>query len=175
MAEKPKKAKKVNWKKIQTEYITQNISQRKLAAKYKVSYDTLKRKCAEEGWVELKKEHKRNVTAKAMDAIAGAQARDLAKVISIADQAVETLAKVYEDPNQFYRHLVEIETATGKTVEEREYQKADTKAMRDCVMQLKELTAICRDLYELPAKKADENENKGIEIVLKAGPEEWNE
>ena len=171
-----RKPKEPNWEKIQTEYVTTDISQRKLAEKYKVPYNTLKRNSAVGGWVKLRAEHKRKVTAKAADAIAGAQAQDLADLIKAAAEATKSLLKVYEDEEQFHRHLVEIRDADGgQDVEERVYKKADTKAMRDCVVMLKELTAVCRDLYELPAKAKEENstDNK-VEVVFEgADVEAW--
>jgi len=80
--------------------------------------------------------------------------------------------------------------------EEQIFQKIDTKALKDVTAVLKDLTALMRDLYGLPTqaeqkaqeiaaarleldrKKAaieDDNKPSGIEVVINAGPEEWNE
>lgn len=194
MAEKKKKEKKINWEKIKTEYITQDISQRKLAAKHKVSYDTLKRKCAEESWVELRREYKRNVTAKAMDAIAGEQAMKIAERFSVVDTALERVKELYADAEQFNRHLVEREDDDGKHVEERIFQKLDTKAMKDGVVMLEKLVNLTRDIYDLPnqqtreaqriaaerlaleQEKADRNDGvQTIEVIYSGGePEDWS-
>jgi hypothetical protein len=48
--------KKPNWIKIKTEYETTNISYRKLADKYKVSFDTLQKRAKREFWVKSKEE-----------------------------------------------------------------------------------------------------------------------
>lgn len=171
-----KKPKEPNWAKIETEYVTTDISQRKLAEKHGISYNTIKKKSAVGGWVEKKNEHHRNVTAKAMSAIADAQARDLSDLITAADEAVKTLLKLYEDEEQFYRHLVSVEKGGRIDTEERVYRKADTKAMRDCVNMLKDLTAVCRDLYDLPKKKEpDEKQDAKVEIVFAgADVEVWS-
>lgn len=54
----------VNWIKIKLEYETTNISQRKIADKYGVSYNTLKDKSKRESWVKSKKDIHRKITAK---------------------------------------------------------------------------------------------------------------
>ena len=192
---KRKKAAKPNWKKIETEYITTDISQRKLAEKYGVSYNTIKNKSAVGGWVEKKHEHHRKVTAAARDAIAGAQVQDLVDLADCVDKHIELMKKVYEDEEQFKRHLVEIEDDDGKTVEERVFQKYDTKAMRDCTLQLEKLVNIFRDVHELPnqqqreaqriaseklelekTKAAADPEQQKIEVVFDGGEvEEWSE
>jgi uncharacterized protein YjcR len=183
--EMPKKGKRKepNWRKIETEYITTDISQRKLAEKYGVSYNTIKKKSTVGGWVEKKNEHHRNVTAKARDSIADAQARDLTSLIDCVDKHLEVLKKIYDDEEQFNLHLVEVETEDCKTVEEKKFRKVDTKAMRDCVQQMEKLLNMYRDMHELPnlaqrlaaEKLQKEQETKSIEVVFSAGPEAWNE
>lgn len=46
----------VDWLKIKTEYINGNISYRKLAEKYGVSFNTLKEHATDEKWKELREE-----------------------------------------------------------------------------------------------------------------------
>lgn len=181
----PKKGKRKepNWRKIETEYITTDISQRKLAEKYGVSYNTIKKKSTVGGWVSKKDEHHRNVTAKARESIADAQARNLTDLIDCVDKHLEVLKKIYEDEEQFNLHLVEVETEDSKTVEEKKFRKVDTKAMKDCVQQMEKLLSMYRDMHELPnlaqrlalEKLQKENETKSIEVTFNAGPEEWNE
>lgn len=194
MAKKGKR-KEPNWKKIEIEYITTDISQRKLAEKYGVSYNTIKRKSAVGGWVDKKNEHHRKVTAETLESIAGAQARDLSDLIDCVDKHLQKMKRIYEDDEQFNLHLVETEADDIKTVEEKKFQKYDTKAMKDCVQMLDKLLGMYRDLHDMPnliqreaqriadermklerrKAAADETGTKSIEVVLKAGPEGWNE
>lgn len=189
-----KKQKAPNWKKIETEYITTDISQRRLAEKYGVSYNTIKQKSAVGGWVAQKHEHHRKVTAKVRDAIAGEQARDMVDLIDCVDKHIELMKKVYEDEEQFRRHLVEREDDDGKRVEEKIFRKYDTKAMRDCTLQLEKIIGMYRDVHELPnlqqresqriaaerlemdKKKAASDGPKKLEVVFEgADVEEWSE
>ncbi|MCD8086476.1 MAG: hypothetical protein LUF28_09205 [Clostridiales bacterium] len=54
----------MDWTKIKTEYITTNISQRALAAKYGVSKSTLAKRSSEEQWVALREECRGKIEAK---------------------------------------------------------------------------------------------------------------
>lgn len=60
------KRKKVNWNKVKTEYITTDISQRKLADKHGIPYPTLRKRCRTEAWYEQKKAYCSKVVTKAV-------------------------------------------------------------------------------------------------------------
>lgn len=53
-----------DWIKIKNEYINTNISQRKLAEKYNISFNTLKLRANKEGWADTKKEQYNKTTTK---------------------------------------------------------------------------------------------------------------
>lgn len=55
---------KVDWIEIKNEYINTGISQRKLAEKYKISFNTLKDKAHKESWAKLKKKQHNKITTK---------------------------------------------------------------------------------------------------------------
>lgn len=57
----------VDWKKVKTEYITTNISYRKLAKKHDIPFNTLQCRAKKEAWVELRKRHQDNVVAKSVE------------------------------------------------------------------------------------------------------------
>lgn len=57
----------VDWKKIKTEYITTNISYRKLAEKYDIPFNTLQCRAKKEKWVELRKQHQDNIVSKSVE------------------------------------------------------------------------------------------------------------
>jgi len=195
VAKRKAKKKEPNWRKIETEYITTDISQRKLAEKYGVSYNTIKQKSAVGGWVEKKHEHHRNVTAKVRESIADAQARDLTDLIDCADKQLEVLKRMYEDEEQFNLHLVEVEDDDGKTVEEKKFRKYDTRSMKDCVQMMEKLLGMFRDMHDMPnlaqresqriaaerleleKKKAEQEQQTDpkIEVVFEgADVEEWS-
>ena len=77
-------AKKPNWKKISTEYITGDIGQRDLAKKHGVPLRTLQDRCKAENWVTRKKEHRGATVAKACELIAQEQAGQYAALVTQA-------------------------------------------------------------------------------------------
>ena len=90
----------VNWVKIKNEYITTNISQRKLAEKYGVSFDTLKGIANREKWKALKDEtHNRLTTEtqqKTVEKIAEKQAQETVDGIALMENTLATLSKLNE-------------------------------------------------------------------------------
>ena len=186
----------VDWLAVKTEYITTDISLRKLADKHGISRTTIGHRSKVEGWVEARQRHKDSVVSKTANKIANQKSKDLAKLIQIADMQVDVLEKAYSDPEQFFRHLVETRDSKGKQdVVERVYKKMDTKAMKDCASILRDLTAVHRDLHDLPTlaqkesqkiaserlkleKKKAESANqtsKSVEVVFSNGDvNEWS-
>jgi hypothetical protein len=57
---------KPNWNKIRNEYVSTNISQRKLSEKYKVSFNTLKDRAKRENWTKCKDETHHRITTKTL-------------------------------------------------------------------------------------------------------------
>lgn len=83
---------KPQWGRIRTEYITGSLSQRKLADKHGVSLAELGRRCKQESWVALRREHQGKTMAMALEKISDAQAEQMAVELTAA--AGELLAMV---------------------------------------------------------------------------------
>ena len=111
--------KKPNWKKISTEYITGDISQRDLAKKHGVPYRTLANRCKAEGWVARRQEHRGKTVAKALEKISDAQADQMAQELTTA--AGELLAMVrkgirnLDRPVRGHKETIEQEGITTST------------------------------------------------------------
>lgn len=86
---------KINWIKIKNEYISTNISYRKLAEKYSVSFSTLRAKAKAENWVEKKEkqQHKigTKVAQKTAEKIAEKEVDRITKLLKISDDALEQI------------------------------------------------------------------------------------
>ena len=63
-----------DWKKIKAEYIRGGTSYRKLAAKYGVSFNSLKKRAASENWTDLRAKREHKTTTKMVDQIASQEA-----------------------------------------------------------------------------------------------------
>lgn len=171
----------VDWLAIKTEYITTDISQRKLAKKYGLAVSTIARKSTDEGWVEQREQHKSNVLSKTTEKIANKEANKLAKLAAATDKAIDVVVKAFDDEQQFNRYIVETmeEYAEPETIiddndvihsvgmrkysHEKTFAKVDTKALKDLTTVLKDLTGLMRNLYGIPTQAEAESQRIAAE------------
>lgn len=156
-----------DWQAIKTEYITTDTSYRKLAEKYGISRVQVSNVGKSEGWVELRRQHLADTLSKTLDAVASAEAARTARILTLADKLLNKIEEMVD--------AVEAQDMNPKSV------RSLTAAVKD----LKEIQGVKSDLdkQEQEArianlrKQAEKDEDKAdvIEVVLKAGPEEWNE
>lgn len=185
-----------DWAAIKTEYITTDTSYRKLAKKYDMSQTQISSIGKAEGWVELRKQYLSKTVTKAISKASEKEASKLASLMTTTERAIGVVAKAFEDPDQFNRHLVTVRDEFREDTEERLYNKIDTKAIRDLTSVLKDLTGLMRDFYNIPTPAqaeaqriaaerfeldkrkaaAEDSGSEGVVVILEgAGPEEWNE
>ena len=185
----------IDWESIKSEYVTTNISQKKLAEKYGVSKNAVQYRCAVDRWGDQRRQHRDRVMEKTSQRLSDAAAERMAQLMGGTDKMLSATLQALEDPEQFYRYLVK-EKADGETYTKEEvFRKADTKAMKDFTVLLEKLTGLTRDLYGLPTREqelrrelAEEKlalekkkladgfgEQQRIEVVFAAGDEAWNE
>ena len=188
-------SRKIDWESIKSEYVTTNVSQKKLAEKYAVNVGTLRYRCAVERWGDLRRQHRDRIMEKTSERLSDEAAERMVQLMGGTDKMLTATLQALDDPDQFYRYLVK-EKADGETYTKEEvFQKADTKAMKDMTVMLEKLTGLTRDLYGLPTREQElrrelaeeklalekqklENgygEQQRIEVVFAAGEEEWNE
>lgn len=155
----------MDWKRIKAEYIAGGTSLRKLAEKYNVSFSTIQKRSMEEKWGELRKKSRRKTEEKIIDSVSSMEADKAVNIIDVADKLVE---KIYE--------MLSADVTNAQSI------KNLTSALRD----LKEIKGYksAKDLEEQDAriaklrKEAERDDDSGvteIEVVFKAGEEEWNE
>ena len=107
-----------DWQKIKTEYITTDTSYRKLAQKYGVSTTQICNVGREEGWVELREQHLNKTVTKAVNAVSNHQAEQTAKLFGVSGLLLDKVKLL---------------------LEEHEELLADTSAMKDVSVVLKNL------------------------------------
>lgn len=166
----------INWEEMEAKYVTGSQSYKELARLYGVSVGAAEKAGREGGWVAKRAKWRQEVASRAMDLAADLAANKLSRLMEAADCAVEALCRAMADEKQLYTYLVErsekysapIEV-DGKQVMERKWTepmvtaKLDTKALRDLVAALRELTAITRDLYDTPGYLAREQNRRANE------------
>lgn len=184
-------AKGQDWEAIKTEYITTEIGYRPLAAKWHVSWRTLSERAKRENWPQQRAEHKQGVVTKTVQWVQAETVRtnasNLLKLQRSADKMVDVVEAVFEDVDQFHRHLVVQKHGFEQDTVEKHLQKVNTKAIKDLTGAMRDLAAIIRDVYDLPSiqeqsamdiaaerlrleqRKADAAEkdgSDGVEVVL---------
>ncbi|MBP3509204.1 hypothetical protein [Oscillibacter sp.] len=147
-----------SWDKIKAEYITTQAGYRKLAEKWGVSWRTLAERSKREGWREERKKYEARVVKttvkKVADTVAREQADKLLQLKAAADSMGEAIAAIFDDANQFHRHIITRGLGKGETaVECKEMEKVDTRAIKDLTGALKDLSYVMRNLYDLPTVK----------------------
>lgn len=126
---------KQNFKKIETEYITGNMSLTSLAKKYDIPADTLKKRSQKGKWSSKRKEYKEKVIGKTVEKIAEGTSEKLKKEYDVACRMCEVLEEALQDDEQFYRHV-------DKYGQEDVLKTLDAKRLSAAAKALKELTEI---------------------------------
>lgn len=142
-----------DWNKLKTEYVTTDISLKKLAEKYKLNPRVVGEQSRTKGWVEAKKKHQQKVAEKVASKVATKQANALAKELDIADKISSVLQKALEDADQFNRYVVDTTTKMDgteiRTAEEKTFNKVDMKALKDAAAALKMVEEMKRSMANI--------------------------
>ena len=94
-----------DWQAIKTEYITTDTSYRKLAQKYGIHYKVISERGKDEGWVELRSQHKDKTLTKTLDKISSKQADKMSRIDKLTDQLLDKLEQASTELDlQLVRH-----------------------------------------------------------------------
>jgi ribosomal protein S18 len=164
---------KVNWVLIRTEYETDNISQRKLAEKYNVSYPTLRDRAKREEWVKSKEKTRDKIITKTLQKtvtkIATKEADRNARFLSMSDLAADAIEEFLKQKH-YKKHVVKYKyyDYEGKPDREEleavELDVADTKALSNIVSSLGKIQKGQR--LALGLDKKDDDKDKGGQIIV---------
>lgn len=140
---------------IRLEYVRSTISQRAVAEKYGVSPRMVMQRAQRERWFEERRRYRERTIKKALTKGVNRDSGKLSRLMSAADSMAQVIENVYKDADQFNRFIGQKSQSTpgeGSTsqMEERVFQKFDTKAIRDMTAAIKDLVLTMRNLYDLP-------------------------
>lgn len=154
----------LDWDAIKIEYITTDTSLSKLAKKNGVTKGALGQKCAKEKWVEQRKQYRHQTITKTLQKSAAQDANRLSKLMDATSRLIEISLRAINDEQQYNRYIVTEGTGEGYSeASEKVFQKVDTKALKDTVSVLKDLTSMVRDFYDLPT--AAQREQRDINLA----------
>ena len=152
----------MDWKKLKAEYISGGTSYRKLAAKYGVSFSTLRDIAIREKWTDLKAQaHNKSVT-KLVESIGEQNGTYKVSVNEVADKLLNKITDMLtlECLNtQSVKHL----TSALKDIKEIKGIKSD--------IDLKEQEARIAKLQK--EAEADADKNSSVSITIEGGDDEW--
>lgn len=140
------KRKKPNWDELKTEYTTTNASYRDIAKKYGLAPSHVCKMGKEGNWVEAREQFRAKISAKTIDLAVNERAKHLTSIASSADKMANVIHSVMDDTEQFFRR---IDINTG---EEKISKKVDSKAVRELTAAMKDLTAVLRNVYDIPTQ-----------------------
>lgn len=136
------------WHRIRHAYITGSMGQKALAEQFGVSARELSRRSADEGWVDARAEFRARAAAKAIDRAVDEEADKLEAVRSVADTLAGQLAAIMTDADQLHMYTAVCRDAAGvDQIVEKRLDGVNTKALRDVVGALRELTTVLRNLH----------------------------
>ena len=86
----------IDWKTIETEYVTTDISHRQLAEKYGICRSTISKKATDDKWSEKRNKHRDKTVSKAVNAVGTKQADRAAKLIGVSDLLLNKVKSLLE-------------------------------------------------------------------------------
>ena len=143
------KKKKPSWDELKSEYATTEQSYRTLAEKYKLSFSTLTKMAKKHKWTEARQKYREELVTKTVEKTANDKSDKLALIAQAADKMGETIARVMDDKDQFFRRIDE------ELHVEYSSKKADSKAIKEMTSAIKELTSIFRNIYNIHTEAED--------------------
>lgn len=194
----------VDWTAMKAEYITSDISYRRLAAKYGVSATQVFNRGGDEKWPELRKQHLSKTLARSIEKSSRKKADQMARIDRVTDKLLDKLEKAVEE---LEIHLV-THTRKEKTIEYTDLRP--DKPKREVINEteellqvagivdkagLRQISAALKDIKEIKMlrsaldeqeqearieslrRKNEADNNTANEVVVRfmAGEEEWNE
>ena len=87
----------IDWKTIETEYVTSDISHRELCEKYGICRSTISKKASEDNWTEKRNKHREKTVSKAVNAVGTKQANMAAKLYEAGGMLLDTVKRLIEE------------------------------------------------------------------------------
>lgn len=156
----PKKGQSIDlsekdWEQIKTEYITSDISYRKLADKYGIGYARLQKRGFDEKWQEDRDAYKEKLLKKSVDLICDERAEQIARVMRLGNTILNKVEESLE-----YINLQMVKTTTTHKTKKTDANKnviEESKTVESFGMidvgidraGLKQLSSVLKDLKEI--------------------------
>lgn len=199
MATKKKKNGRQNydWEMIKHDYVSSDLSLRKIAEKYKIRLATVSKKSKADDWFATKQKFKKDVSTKAITKLSTKKADSIARMLAASDTLMQRIEQTIADTEQFNRHIVNENApapegiGTVSVTYEKTFDKVDTRAIKDIAQSMKTIAELLgyqtpgqiekqkldREKFEFEKQQAldkAEESSSDIKIVIDGYDDEWS-
>lgn len=157
-------AKRYDWVKIEVEYISTDISLKKLSEKHSIPIGTIQDKSKKNKWSEKREEFRCKTIEKALQKVEKTTVERISTILRASDKLADQIEEALEDPDSLKRILT-VDKKTGKISTKK------TKIVNGKLA--KEMSEAIKNLKEV--YKTAENEDEGKEININIIPVETEE
>lgn len=171
---KSERSESISWVEIEHEYVTdirkKPCSLEMLAKKYAIPIDTLKDRCARDGWVDKRTEYTQRTLQKAREKSSDADADRIARLLQIADMATDKAEQALSELEQYvvrdkrkvrtveYKDNMAIGKPTKEVVDEKETVRTENGPVDR--LGLSQVTSALKNIKELYALPVDMDRNR---------------
>jgi hypothetical protein len=153
-----------DWQKIKTEYITTDISYRKLAEKYGLDQATIARKAKKEDWVSKRQHHADKTQAKILDADTKNKADRAARLMTVADKLLKKVELAVDQDGPISAGAIKNLSDALKNIRETQMIRSD--------QDIREQEARIAKLQK-EAQKDDDDKDKTVIVTIAGGEGSW--
>lgn len=112
----------IDWKRIETEYLTENVTYRHLAEKYGVSAGAVGSRAAREGWTKKRRAHSESAQQTLLAADTARRAERLERLMEVADKLLGKVEQLTQEEG--------VNPAAAKTLSETLKNIRDTQMIK---------------------------------------------
>ena len=156
----------IDWKTIETEYVTTDISHRQLAEKYGICRSTISKKATDDKWSEKRNKHRDKTVSKAVSAVGTKQAERTAKLIGVSDLLLDKVKSLLECNPELLMMPQNIKHISGVLKDLKDIQMIKSEA------DLREQEA---RIDKLRKEAMVEKENNEVKVTILGELEEYSE
>ena len=153
-----------DWQKIRAEYITTDISYRKLADKYGLDQATIARKAKKEDWVSKRQHHADKTQAKILDADTKNKADRAARLMTVADKLLKKVELAVDQEGFLSAGAIKNLSDALKNIRETQMIRSD--------QDIREQEARIAKLQK-EAQKDDDDKDKTVIVTIAGGEGSW--
>lgn len=158
----------VDWTKVKTEYITTDISYRKLAQKHGISPTSVYARGGREGWVAEREQYRSKVEAKTLNVASASQASKAVRLQTVTDKLLAKVESILDGQTPARLDCQAMKHISGVLKDIKDIQMIRSEA------DMKEQEARIRKLEK--EAQAEEKQNAATVTVVFEGAdvEEWS-